>query len=49
MRQNHVNLGFHRGAELDDPDGLLEGSGKLISGPASRAKAAAKKEASRKR
>ena len=27
---NHVNLGFNRGAELDDPDGLLEGTGKLI-------------------
>src|SRR5215510_1671895 len=26
----HVNLGFNRGAELDDPDGLLEGSGKII-------------------
>lgn len=24
----HVNLQFFRGAELDDPDGLLEGSGK---------------------
>ncbi len=28
--QNHVNLGFNRGAELDDPEGLLEGTGKLI-------------------
>ena len=27
---NHVNLGFNRGTELDDPEGLLEGSGKLI-------------------
>lgn len=27
---NHVNLGFNRGAELDDPDGWLEGTGKLI-------------------
>ena len=26
----HVNLGFNRGAELDDPDGRLEGSGKII-------------------
>jgi hypothetical protein len=26
----HVNLGFNRGAELNDPDGRLEGSGKLI-------------------
>jgi hypothetical protein len=26
----HVNLGFNRGAELDDPDGLLIGSGKII-------------------
>ena len=24
----HVNLGFHRGAELTDPTGLLEGTGK---------------------
>jgi hypothetical protein len=27
---NHVNLGFHRGAELPDPKKLLEGDGKLI-------------------
>lgn len=26
----HVNLGFFRGAELPDPDGLLEGTGKLL-------------------
>jgi predicted protein tyrosine phosphatase len=26
----HVNLGFFRGAELANPDGLLEGSGKLM-------------------
>ena len=26
----HVNLGFHRGAELPDPAGLLEGSGKRM-------------------
>lgn len=26
----HVNVGFFRGAELDDPAGLLEGSGKLM-------------------
>jgi len=25
--KNHVNLGFWRGAELDDPDGVLEGDG----------------------
>ena len=25
---DHVNLGFFRGAELDDPDKLLEGTGK---------------------
>jgi hypothetical protein len=24
----HVNLGFFKGAHLDDPDGLLEGTGK---------------------
>ncbi len=27
---NHVNLGFNRGAELHDPNGLLQGTGKLI-------------------
>lgn len=27
---NHVNLGFNRGAEMHDPHGLLEGTGKLI-------------------
>jgi hypothetical protein len=26
----HVNLGFFNGAELPDPDGLLEGTGKLL-------------------
>lgn len=26
----HVNVGFFRGAELEDPAGLLEGSGKLM-------------------
>lgn len=26
----HVNLGFFKGALLDDPDRLLEGSGKLL-------------------
>ena len=26
----HVNVGFFRGAELADPDGLLEGSGKFM-------------------
>jgi hypothetical protein len=28
--RNHVNLGFNRGAQLVDPRGLLEGSGKMI-------------------
>ncbi|MFT4511403.1 MAG: hypothetical protein ACI89X_003076 [Planctomycetota bacterium] len=28
--ENHVNLGFNRGTELNDPEGLLAGSGKLI-------------------
>lgn len=28
--QNHVNMGFNRGAELHDPDGILKGSGKSI-------------------
>jgi len=26
----HVNLGFNHGARLDDPEGLLEGTGKMI-------------------
>jgi hypothetical protein len=26
----HVNIGFFRGAELVDPDGLLEGTGKFM-------------------
>lgn len=26
----HVNVGFFQGAELDDPAGLLEGTGKLM-------------------
>ncbi len=28
LHQNHVNLGFNYGAELPDPEGLLQGSGK---------------------
>ena len=27
---SHVNVGFFHGAELDDPDGLLEGTGKFM-------------------
>jgi hypothetical protein len=27
---HHVNVGFYRGAELDDPEGLLEGNGKRM-------------------
>jgi len=27
---DHVNVGFFRGAELSDPDGLLEGTGKFM-------------------
>ena len=26
--KNYVTIGFHRGAELPDPDGMLEGTGK---------------------
>jgi hypothetical protein len=26
----HVSVGFFRGAELDDPEGLLEGTGRLM-------------------
>jgi hypothetical protein len=28
--KSYVNLGFYKGAELPDPDGLLEGTGKLL-------------------
>src|SRR5690606_41229841 len=28
--KSHVNVGFFRGAELPDPEGLLEGTGKLM-------------------
>src|SRR5262249_28761746 len=28
--RNHVNLGFNKGAQLPDPNGLLEGTGKMI-------------------
>src|SRR6516164_3244077 len=28
--KNHVNVGFFRGAEIADPEGLLEGTGKLM-------------------
>ena len=28
--KSHVNVGFFRGAELADPQGLLEGSGKFM-------------------
>jgi hypothetical protein len=28
--KNHVNVGFHYGSELTDPDGLMEGTGKLM-------------------
>src|SRR5688572_33497920 len=27
---SHVNVGFFRGADLTDPDGLLEGTGKFM-------------------
>ena len=27
---NHINLGFNSGADLDDPEGILSGSGKKI-------------------
>ena len=29
-QKNHVNLGFYYGADLDDPSGLLEGTGKKL-------------------
>ena len=28
--REHVNVGFFRGAEIDDPAGMLEGTGKLM-------------------
>jgi hypothetical protein len=28
--RDHVNLGFHQGASLSDPEGLLEGEGKQM-------------------
>ena len=28
--KNRINLGFYYGAELPDPEGLLEGTGKLL-------------------
>ena len=28
--KRHVNVGFFRGAELEDPTGLLEGTGKYM-------------------
>jgi hypothetical protein len=28
--RSHVNVGFFRGAELPDPDGLLEGTGRFM-------------------
>ena len=28
--KKHVNLGFYYGSELPDPDGLMEGTGKLL-------------------
>jgi hypothetical protein len=30
VSRNHINLGFMYGAELPDPETLLEGSGKLL-------------------
>jgi hypothetical protein len=30
FHKNHVNLGFNYGSELPDPEGLLQGTGKLL-------------------
>jgi hypothetical protein len=30
VQKNDVNLGFYYGAELPDPEGLLQGTGKLL-------------------
>ena len=30
LHRDHINLGFNQGAELPDPEGLLEGPGKSL-------------------
>ena len=30
IHKSHINLGFYYGSELPDPEGLLEGTGKLL-------------------
>ncbi|HEX8597673.1 MAG TPA: DUF1801 domain-containing protein [Chloroflexia bacterium] len=30
VHKNHIDLGFNYGSELPDPDGLLQGTGKLF-------------------
>jgi hypothetical protein len=30
LHNDHVNLGFNQGAQLPDPEGLLEGPGKVL-------------------
>ena len=30
LHNDHVNLGFSQGAQLPDPEGLLEGPGKMM-------------------
>jgi len=30
VQKSHVNLGFYHGASLNDPAGLLEGTGKKL-------------------
>lgn len=44
----HVNLGFNYGAELPDPDSLLEGTGKLFRHIKMRSVADVKRSAVRK-
>jgi len=44
----HVNLGFYYGAQLDDPAGLLEGSGKGLRHVKVRSVSEVKKPALRK-
>ncbi len=44
----HVNLGFYYGASLDDPDALLEGTGKSLRHVKVRSVADAKSAALRK-
>src|SRR5437868_15506352 len=47
-QKDGVNLGFYYGAELSDPDGLLQGTGKLLRHVKIRESAAIRNAALRK-